>query len=64
MNVKGLVRGLLLFIPSFTFAQDVISAIADDKAPSIFTLDINDLLNVRVVTAAAGFEQNVEEAPA
>lgn len=64
MNVKGLVRGLLLFIPSFTFAQDVISAIADDKAPSIFTLDLNDLLNVRVVTAAAGFEQNVEEAPA
>lgn len=64
MNVKGLVRGLLLFIPSLVVSQDVVSAEPDNKTDSLFELGLNDLLNVRVVTAAAGFEQNVEEAPA
>src|SRR5690554_1536106 len=64
MNVKGLVRGLLLLIPGFAFAQDVFSVDADKNADSLFELGLNELLNVRLVTAAAGFEQNVEEAPA
>lgn len=64
MNVKGLVRSLLLFIPSLAFGQDVVSADPDNKTESLFELGLNDLLNVRLVTAAAGFEQNVEEAPA
>jgi outer membrane receptor for ferrienterochelin and colicins len=64
MNVKGLVRSLLLFIPSLASGHDFVSANPDNKTSSLFELALNDLLNVRVVTAAAGFEQNVEEAPA
>ena len=63
MNVKGLVHSLLLFIPNLSFGHEVISADPDNNTNSLFELALNDLLNVRVVTAAAGFEQNVEEAP-
>jgi iron complex outermembrane receptor protein len=64
MNVRRLVRSLLLFIPSLAVGQNVVSAEPDNHTESLFQLGLNDLLNVRVVTAAAGFEQNVEEAPA
>ncbi|MCR6652985.1 MAG: TonB-dependent receptor [Cellvibrionaceae bacterium] len=64
MNVKRLVHGLLLFIPSIALGQDIVSSTSDKNEISLFELGLNDLLNVRVVTAAAGFEQSVEEAPA
>lgn len=64
MNVKELAYGLLLFIPGIALGQSTLSSSPDKNNSSLFTLGLNDLLNVRVVTAAAGFEQNVEEAPA
>lgn len=64
MNVKGSLRSLLLFISSFTALPSALSADSNNETESLFELGLNDLLNVRVVTAAAGFEQNVEEAPA
>lgn len=64
MHAKALVRSLLFFFPSLALAQPSVSSNPDKQQESLFALGLNDLLNVRVVTAAAGFEQNVEEAPA
>jgi outer membrane receptor for ferrienterochelin and colicins len=62
--MKELAYGLLLFIPGIALGQSTLSSSPDKSNGSLFELGLNDLLNVRVVTAAAGFEQNVEEAPA
>lgn len=63
MKLTTLIR-LLLFFPSVALSQDLLSTHPDKSANSLFELGLDDLLKVRLVTAASGFEQNVEEAPA
>lgn len=64
MSVNGISRvGLLLLL----IAKSSVPASADEvsnNANSLFELGLNELLNVRLVTAASGFEQNIENAPA
>lgn len=65
MNLTTLFQIIgISLVPCVAFSQDTVSSDPDKGQTSLFDLGLTELLNVRVVTAAAGFEQNVEEAPA
>lgn len=57
--LKLLGLGLLLPISLPSWAIE-----SEQSNTSLFDLNLADLLNMRVVTAASGFEQNLEDAPA
>lgn len=59
MDVKGIVLSLLLLVVS-----DLLYAQQDGAQGSLFELGLDDLLSMKVVTAASGFEQGLDDAPA
>lgn len=64
MDVKGLLCILLFGFPLQVHSQSHVSSNSNNQTGSLFDLSLNELLDVRLVTAASGFEQNLEDAPA
>lgn len=62
MDVKGFLLGLLL--PLAPLAVGAAPASGGPSQGSLFELGLDDLLDMKVVTAASGFEQSLEDAPA
>jgi outer membrane receptor for ferrienterochelin and colicins len=59
MDFKGVVLSLFLLPVSYPLC-----ALEDDTQGSLFELGLDDLLSMKVVTAASGFEQSLDDAPA
>lgn len=64
MDVKGLLCICFVGIPLQLQAQSTVSSNSNNQTGSLFELSLNELLDVRLVTAASGFEQNLDDAPA
>lgn len=64
MDVKRLLWLCALNLPLHVHAQTAVSTNSNNQTGSLFELSLNELLDVRVVTAASGFEQNLDDAPA
>ena len=64
MDVKRHLSLCLFGMSMSLQAQANDSAITNNQTGSLFELSLDQLLDVRVVTAASGFEQNLDDAPA
>lgn len=64
MDVKRLSCLCLFGITMQIHALPNASTLSNNQTGSLFELSLNELLDVRVVTAASGFEQNLDDAPA